>query len=99
MKEIIVHNNQSLFDIAVQEYGTVEAVFDLAVANNVSITEMLTAGQVIKVPELPAEQTNREVVDYLRREGIKPATGDTHVNQTQAPDGGSGACSWIVIDN
>ena len=38
-------------DIAVQEYGTIEAVFMLAKANDMSITDTLQAGQEIEISE------------------------------------------------
>ena len=37
----VVQAGQTLLDIAVQEYGTIEAVFMLAKANDISITDCL----------------------------------------------------------
>ncbi len=51
MKKVIVLHNQSLLDISVQEYGTVEAVFELALANRLGITSLLEAGQKLVIPE------------------------------------------------
>ena len=39
----VVQAGQTLLDIAVQEYGTIEAVFMLAKANDMSITDTLQA--------------------------------------------------------
>ena len=47
----VVQAGQTLLDIAVQEYGTIEAVFMLAKANDMSITDSLQAGQQIEIPE------------------------------------------------
>lgn len=44
MSNIIVHQGQSLFDIAVQESGSVLAAFDWALQNGKSITDELTVG-------------------------------------------------------
>ncbi len=40
-----------MLDIAIQEYGTIEAVFMLAKANDMSITDTLQAGREIEIPE------------------------------------------------
>ncbi|MDF7813600.1 hypothetical protein [Hymenobacter sp. YC55] len=47
---IHVSFGQSLLDICLQELGTLDALFDLADANGISITELLTPGQVLQVP-------------------------------------------------
>ena len=65
-------NNQSLFDIAIQVYGSVAYVFELAVANGISITDELTAGQQIEVPEIEVE--SKGVQAYFLANQIKPAT-------------------------
>jgi hypothetical protein len=44
MSKIIVHQGQSLFDIALQESGSVLAAFDLALKNGKSITDELNVG-------------------------------------------------------
>jgi len=69
---VIALNNQSLFDISIQVYGTVAYVFDLALANGLSITSELVAGQEIEVPELEVE--SKGVQQYYLANGIKPAT-------------------------
>ncbi len=76
MKEITVLNNQSLFDISVQEYGTIEGVFEIALANGLSVTDKLTVGQKLKIPEIDPALIQTEIVDYYRRNDIHPATGD-----------------------
>ncbi len=99
MKTVTVLNNQSLWDIAIQEYGTVEAVFELAQANGLSVTDTLTAGQVLNVPEVDPALTQPEIVDYYRRNGIRPATGETEVADTPVPVPTGGDCEWIIINN
>jgi len=96
MKKIKVLNNQSLFDIAVQEYGTVEAVFELAMANGLGITDELNAGQELVVPE--SDFTAPEIVEYYKKNGLHPATGSTGVIDTDVPVA-SGDCEWIIINN
>ncbi|MDU1893041.1 MAG: hypothetical protein E6767_20385 [Dysgonomonas sp.] len=74
-KETIALESQSLFDIAVQSCGAVEAVLDLAVANNISITDALHPGQLIDNTDI---KDNR-VFDYYRTKGLTPASGDVEV--------------------
>jgi hypothetical protein len=68
--EIKVLNSQSLFDLAIQAAGSVEAVFDIALANGVGITDELVAGAAVVVPAI----LNRQVADYYKVNNIKPAT-------------------------
>jgi hypothetical protein len=68
--EVKVLNGQSLFDIAIQAAGSVEAAFDIALANGIGITDDLPAGTVLVIPAV----LNRRVADYYRANDIKPAT-------------------------
>ena len=65
-------HNQSLFDISIQVYGSIAYVFELALANGLSITSDLVPGQIIEVPEIEVESTS--IRDYYAANGIKPAT-------------------------
>lgn len=40
MKTIVASSEQSMLDIAVQEFDTIEAVFDLAAGNDIGITAL-----------------------------------------------------------
>lgn len=62
--------NQSLLDIAIQLGGSLESVFELAVANDISITESTNPGQTIFLNN----QSQSQIVDYYRSRGITPAT-------------------------
>ena len=98
MRTVTVLNNQSLWDIAIQEYGTVEAVFELARANGIGVTDLLTAGQELVLPEIDSSVEKPEVVEYYRRNGLYPVTGETNVFETAVPVPGSGgSCEWIII--
>jgi hypothetical protein len=68
--EVKVLNGQSLFDLAIQAAGSVEAVFDIAAANGVSITDELQPGTILVIPAV----SNRQVADYYRSNSIRPAT-------------------------
>lgn len=68
--ETKVIEDQSLFDLALQLGGGVEAVFDLALTNGLSITSELAPGQVIQ----PAIVQDLRIADYYRIRNIRPAT-------------------------
>lgn len=72
---VTVSNNQSLFDIAIQVYGSVKYAFDLALANGLSITSDLAPGDQLEVPEIETDQV--DIRDYYAANGIKPATAIT----------------------
>lgn len=68
--EIIVLDGQSLVDVAIQWSGSAQAVFDLAVLNNVSITDQLSAGDML----LKALPHNQRIADYYKTKGLTPST-------------------------
>lgn len=70
--KVTVRNGQSLTDIAVQVYGSAEAVFMLATENALSITDRLTAGA-----ELDYSSENiidKRVVDFYKDNKLYPCT-------------------------
>lgn len=69
---IKILKGQSLFDIAIQSAGSIEHIFELAIENNISITESLDAGTQIIVPD--NIELNSNVVSYYTRNSLKPAT-------------------------
>ena len=74
LKKITITHNQSLFDVAIQETGGIESVFEIALANDLQIAENLTAGNVLKIEE---EAVDQLALNYFTSKGIKPATGIT----------------------
>jgi hypothetical protein len=72
--EVKVLNNQSLFDIAIQTLGSAEAAFDIALANNLSITDDLEVGHLLQIPQQTSDYVKKQTVEYYRINGIKPAT-------------------------
>ncbi len=73
MNNTIITEGQSLIDVAVQELGNVEALFDLADANNVGITDLLTSGQALEVPITAL--LNGGIVAYFRKLSKRINTG------------------------
>jgi hypothetical protein len=66
-------DRQSIFDIAIQKRGGVEAAFALALENNLSLTEDLTVGQAVAV----CGENNKTVSDFYTKKQLLPATGIT----------------------
>ena len=74
MNATTITQGQSLVDVALQECGTVAALFDLADAAGLAITDVLTAGQVLAVPASAAARP--ELVGYFAGRNYRVNTGD-----------------------
>lgn len=73
MNKVTTYKHQSPFDIAIQEYGSIEGVFDLLENNpGLEFDSAIAPGTSLAI----GEAVNPEVVDYYRRNNIKPATGN-----------------------
>ena len=83
---IITGNRQTVFDIAIQCCGSVEAAFDIAALNDIGVTSCPAAGSVVTVPDM----INKKVADYFGRNGIRPATGFRQDMTVPVPDGMEG---------
>ena len=68
--EVKVKDRQSLLDMAVQTAGSMEAAFDLAAANGVSLTDILVDGQVLDT----VATKHADTVRRYSTQGIQPAT-------------------------
>lgn len=64
MSSVSVAPGQSLYDIAVQHAGSAEAVFGIAAANGLAVTDALTPGQVLQVPEVADKRVRRIMQEY-----------------------------------
>lgn len=71
--ETVILSGQSLVDIALQECGSVEGVFALALANEISLTAMLTAGNNL----LLVNVATPTVTNYYSVRSLRPATDIT----------------------
>lgn len=71
-----VLHNQSLLDLAIQHTGTAENAFALALANGLSLTDDLTAGESLQLTAYGIQQ-NKEVLNYYQSKNIQPATAIT----------------------
>jgi len=73
MAEIVVRENQTPYDLAIEAYGSVEGVFQLMDDNPwISLDAMPDVGRRVVVN---GEALNAEVKDYLTRKKIEPANG------------------------
>jgi len=64
-------NNQSLVDVALQEYGSIEGLVDIALRNGKSITSDLQVGEVLQIGEV----ISKDVAQYFKVNNLKVATG------------------------
>lgn len=73
MKKIKVFEGQNLFDIALQEYGAIDALVKLAVDNDLRVDDDLTDGQELLIDE--AAVINQQMVNYFKNNGHDLNTG------------------------
>lgn len=71
MKTVTAYQGQSIFDIAIQHCGSVEASYAIAKLNSLTLDATLLPGQTLQVPEV----TDRRIVEELMRRGVVPGTG------------------------
>lgn len=67
MMQIVVSEGQSLLDVCLQEAGTLDALFILAAANNLAITDTLAPGQILSLGGLAPN----EVARYFGARGVR----------------------------
>lgn len=79
---------QNILDVTVQETGTMENAFEVAAANDKSVSDDINPGTIIIPDNLAAKNSN--VVNKLSDKRIKPATAVTTEEQNLAPYGGIG---------
>lgn len=86
MNTATVSSGQSLFDIALQHCGAMEAAFDIALANGLSLTDELMPGQTLALPQ---KTYDADVAAYYSVNSIQPASAIT-------PENLGGIDFWIV---
>ena len=69
--KVIVLKRQTLSDIALQVYGDISGLPGIARANGLSMTAELDVNTVLVCPDVVYDAY---LQDYVRRNGIKPAT-------------------------
>lgn len=76
MKQII-KDGQTLADMAVQEYGSWEAMIAIARENGISMTEVPTAGIELTMPDAI---WNRTMQNWCKDNDVSPATARDQSN-------------------
>lgn len=75
MSEVIIKAGQSIWDVGVEQQGNVDGVFDIADANDVSVSDALAAGDALDL----IVDTNNLIVRRLSEKNIHPGTvGDAY---------------------
>lgn len=83
--QVIVNSRQTLFDLMIQECGSIENVFPVALRNELSITDDLHVGQQIEIT--PGDISQKRVASYLAARNIRPATALTSASESISPGG------------
>lgn len=73
MRRILVGNNQSIWDLAIQEYGSFDGVKQLMIDNptKCDFENSIPAGTELIIT---AEPMNKSIFDYFSKKRIKPST-------------------------
>lgn len=81
-EKIIVLDGQSLPDLAVQQAGSVEALFALAVVNDLSVTDDLTTGILLYQVDI----VDKPISSYYKNNRLTPATALTDDDELVAAE-------------
>lgn len=69
--KVTAKDGQTLADIAIQEYGSLSAVVELAKVNGMAISDVPSAGTELSLPE---KIYNKAMQNYCKANGVEPAT-------------------------
>lgn len=75
MKKVSTLEGQTMVDVAVQELGDLERLFEIALANDLPVSDELAAATVLAVDE--PDRTKKAVVKMFANPSRKPASADT----------------------
>lgn len=92
VKQVPVMEGQTIADLAIQQLGSIEALFDLAKLNGFGVTNVLFSGQLLDYSLTPVDQA---VLKTYTDNGYKPASATTVAGQGQ-PDQLTGIDYWII---
>ena len=90
-----VLHNQSILDFAIQHTGSAQNAFEIAMANNMSVTEQLTAGHTLVIPSSIVNDV--DVKNYYQSKSIQPATDITQYEDSE--ENPEGISIWILNQN
>ena len=92
IKPVLVLFNQTVMDMAIQQLGSLEAVFALAQLNNMAVSDDIATGQQLSYNITPY---NKAVLKTYQDNGYKPATGTTSPGQSE-PVENEGIGYWAI---
>src|SRR6218665_234783 len=96
METIKPQENQNIFDLSLQEYGSIEKVFDILEDNDkFDLTEGLSVYKDLKTGR---EAFKKDIVEYYTSRNLKPATDLTDEEQFLM-DNFSGIDYMIIEDD
>jgi len=96
METIKPQENQNIFDLSLQEYGSIEKVFDILEDNDkFDITEDLSVYKELKTGR---DAFKKDIVEYYNSRNLKPATALTDEEQFLM-DNFSGIDYMIIEDD
>lgn len=80
-------HNQTLLDLAIYLFGTAEGALQIAIDNDISLTDDLVVGQVLNVSK-NSDFGQRLVAEYFQKQKIYPATALQTIEGTiETPSG------------
>lgn len=96
MGTIKPQENQNIFDISLQEYGSIEKVFDILEDNEkFNITDDISVYEDLKIGR---EAFKKDIVEYYNSRNLKPATSISDEEQYLL-DNFSGIDYMIIEDD
>jgi hypothetical protein len=77
MFSITVQEGQTIYDIAIQEYGCAEAVSLLTADNNIGLSTEFEGGEILSIRDAIPEINNNNIAiaKLFKTKGIKPNSG------------------------
>lgn len=96
MTAIVLHN-QSLLDIAIQHTGSVANVFLIAQANGLAVSDEITPGTDLIIPDTVVLDT--DIKTYYTSRAIQPATALTTIIDDNTEPSLEGIGYWIIGDD
>jgi hypothetical protein len=94
MKEVKVLVLQNWFDISIQYTGSANNAYEIAKANNRSVTDDLQVGELVFIPN--NLEVSNNVLQYFGARNIIPATGLTLDLKNSLNESGIGI---MIIEN
>lgn len=77
MDKVIISEGQTLRDVALQELGSIDAIYELAIANGLNYISTLSAGQELKISDILRAKYDayKDVSIQFKRESYRVKTG------------------------